>query len=405
MKILALMAYSPVPPVFGGALRMYHIMKWMTAHHDVTLIAFGQESDRQPVLAEFPRLAGRVHFVPKPAMSLDRWKRAGQGYAIVKHTSYTSVAVHSRPMQRLLDRLLDETDYDLIKIFFPGMGFFRFDSDAIRVLDAANVEYDIHRRVALHSSSFLRRLWSSNEFRVFYPQEIAICREQNAILVTSERDRSLLDRDVPEVAKFVVPNGVDMGYFHVAGPPTEPHSLVFTGAINYLPNSDGVEYFVREILPLVQEQVPDVKFYAVGASPPSSVRRLASENVIVTGSVPDVRPYVERANVFVVPLRMGGGTRLKVLEAMAMQRPIVTTSIGCEGIDAGHEDSVLVGDDPPAFAGLVVRALRDFDLRKKLVANGYDLVRARYEWSKIDGHLDNAYRCIGDASLQRRKLL
>jgi polysaccharide biosynthesis protein PslH len=402
MNILALMPYSPVPPIFGGALRMYHILKWMATHHDVTLCLFGQDEDLPAVTREFPQLANRVHVLPRPLLSLDRWKRIGQGYAILRKTSYTRVAVRSEAMQCLVNDLLDTSEYHLIKIFFPGMGFFQFNSSASRVLDSANVEYDVHRRVAMHSPTLLRRWWSTNEYRMLCTQEIAICREQNAILLASERDRSLLDNDVPGVAKFVVPNGVDPGYFHVSGPAKEPHALVFTGAINYLPNADGVEYFVREILPLIRKEVPDVVFYAVGSSPPASVRRLASDHVFITGSVPDVRPYVQRASVFVVPLRTGGGTRLKVLEAMSMQRPIVTTSIGYEGIDAHHEESLLVGDDPPAFAAQVVRAFRDSSLREKLVRNGYDLVRAQYEWSKINVHLENAYRYVADVARQRR---
>lgn len=394
MKILNVIPYSPVPAVFGGALRVYHLLRWMTQHHDVFVLAYGDPGDPERIEKELGHPASRTEMVPIPRWIEDRWKRFGQLYALLRNTSFTEIASRNRGMQRALDRCLARETFDIIQIAYPVMGYFTFNSDAVRILDASNVEYDIHRRVAERTQSPVRKWWSTYEYRKLYPQEVAICREQDAILVTSERDRELMDRETPDVPKFIIANGVDTTYFDLPEETAPSNTLVFTGAMNYFPNADGITYFITEILPLIRRTIPDVTLYVVGTSPPESVARLASANVVVTGRVEDVRPYVRKAGVYVVPLRMGGGTRLKVLEALAMRRPIVTTSLGCEGIDVADGDSVLIADEPQSFADATIRLLRDAALRRTLVRRGHDLVRSRYDWSVIGVHLEEAYRQI-----------
>lgn len=391
MKILNVTPYPPVPAVFGGALRIHHLLRWMVQHHDVHLLSYGTPDDGTRVSDAFGIPEGHITMVPDPIWLGERWKRLGQLYALARNTSFTEIASRNRNMQRALDRCLARTAFELIQIAYPVMGYFRFRSDAFRVLDAANVEYDIHRRAAGAPGSRLRRLWSAYEYRKLKPQEAAICREQDMILVPSERDRSLLDHDAPAVPKMVIPNGVDMGYFTPGDVEPDPQAIIFTGAINYHPNTDAVVRFAEEILPLILRERPDTTFYVVGNAPPEAVRRLASPHVVVTGFVEDVRPYIRRAAVYVVPMRIGGGTRLKVLEAMAMQRPIVTTSIGSEGIDVEHGRSVLIADDPRSFAEATLRLLRDADLRRRLVAAGFDLVRTHYDWRVVGTRLGEAY--------------
>jgi glycosyltransferase involved in cell wall biosynthesis len=157
-------------------------------------------------------------------------------------------------------------------------------------------------------------------------------------------------------------------------------------------------YFLDEIFLLILKEIPDLKLYIIGSRPPKKLQQRASENVIITGFVDDVRPYVARASVYVVPLRMGGGTRLKVLEAMAMKKPIVTTSIGCEGIDVRHDESVLIADDPMTFARQVIELLRSQALRQRLVRNGYDVARTCYDWNTIGNRVEEAYATLRQQS-------
>jgi len=402
MKILNVIPYSPVPAVFGGALRVYHLLRWMTRHHDVHVLAYGGPEEPARIEADLGHPASRTEMVPVPRWIEDRWKRFGQLYALARNTSFTEIASRNRAMQRAIDRCLERTSFDMIQIAYPVMGYFTFRSDAVRVLDAANVEYDIHRRVAERTASPVRRWWASYEYRKLFPQEVAICREQDGILVTSERDRDLLERDVPGVPKFIIANGVDTAYFDLPEGSTDPLAIVFTGAMNYFPNADGVTYFITEVLPLIRSVIPGVTFYVVGNAPPESVVRLASENVVVTGRVEDVRPYVARAAAYVVPLRIGGGTRLKVLEALAMRRPLVTTSIGCEGIDVADGETVLVADDAQSFAEATLRLLKDEALRRSMARRGRELVRETYDWTVIGGKIEAAYDQICRRAVQER---
>lgn len=391
MRILNVIPYAPVPAVFGGALRVFHLLRWMSTHHDVHVLSYGTPADRERMASAFGLSPDRITMVPDPFWLTDPWKRAGQLYALLRNTSFTEIASRNRDMQQALDRAFARSSYDIVQIAYPVMGYFTFRTDAIRVLDAANVEYDIHRRSAEASRSLLRRFWSSYEARKLRPQEIAICGEQDMIFIPSQRDKELLARDVPHVPTVVIPNGVDTAYFTPHDGPVDDDTLVFTGAINYFPNADAVTYFVSEVLPLIHKVRPHVRFSIVGNAPPDSVRRLASSHVEVTGFVDDVRPAIQRSAVYVVPLRIGGGTRLKVLEAMAMRKPIVTTPVGCEGIDVTDGDSVMIATTAQDFADATLQLLSDRRRAQALAAAGYELVHARYDWSMIGEAMGEAY--------------
>jgi glycosyltransferase involved in cell wall biosynthesis len=223
-------------------------------------------------------------------------------------------------------------------------------------------------------------------------EELEACRRQDAVFVTSLRDKEILDHDVPDIPKYVVPNGVDMSYFTPSQTTPEPYTLVFTGMMAYVPNYDGMLYFLDEILPRIHRRMPGVRLYIVGNRPPPDLLKRASDRVVVTGYVDDVRPFIHKASVYVVPLRMGSGTRLKILEAMAMKTPIVTTSIGCEGIDVQDGVSVRIEDEPEGFADAVVDLLGNAALRETLIRNGYELVSSRYDWPIIHKTADALYQ-------------
>jgi glycosyltransferase involved in cell wall biosynthesis len=300
--------------------------------------------------------------------------------------------MYSEAMQAAIDRVLAHQTFDVIQLEHQHLGLFHVDSPgAIRILDAHNIESDNIRRLTRYSRSPLRRLYYELEYRKVRREESTVLAGQDALLVTSERDRWLIEEEFPHIPKFVIPNGVDTEFFHPSDQAPEPLSLVFTGAMNYLPNADGIGYFLREIFPIIRKEIPEVHVSVVGSGPPKWLERLADSNVTVTGYVNDVRPFVHRASVYVVPLRMGGGTRLKVLEAMAMKKPVVTTSIGCEGIDVVHNESALIADDPNEFAAAVIELVRNDRRRASIVDRGYDVVREKYEWSVVGDRLAGVY--------------
>lgn len=389
MKILFVAPYAPVPPTFGGALRIYHLLKQAATRHDVSLIAYGGEKEHQLLREHFGNSLRQIFLLPYPWT--DRFRRIGQLYAFCSNHSFFHHLIYSEQMQLLIEAVIEREQFDLIQAEFAVMGAFNFTTDAIKILDAHNVEYDNFLRMSQRVGSLLRKIHYKREYQKFFREEISACRKYDALFVTSQRDKFILHNDAPAVPKFVVPNGVDTEYFAPAVSVREENTLVFTGMMGYVPNYDGMEYFLDAIFPHIVSQIPGTKIYIVGSKPPKHLIRRASGSIIVTDYVHDVRPFIDKAKVYVVPLRMGGGTRLKILEAMSMKIPIVTTTIGCEGIDVKDNETAFVRDEPIDFANAVVTLLKDKQTSLRLVNNSYEKVRTTYDWSIIGEKADYYY--------------
>jgi len=250
----------------------------------------------------------------------------------------------------------------------------------------------VWQRVAEHASNPLMRQLLRQQAKRVAQHESDRLEVMQRVLCCSTEDRDRLLELAPQQAAQgdpdpfrVIPNGVDLESFDGVEPADFPGTpMVFVGSMDWAPNSDGVVWFAREILPLIRQQIPDATFFAVGRNPPANVQELASiEGVSVSGAVPDVRPYVLGARVCPVPLRSGSGTRLKILEAFAARRPVVSTRIGAEGIAVTDEENLLLADDPEAFAAAVIRVVKDAELSGRLGEAGRALAEERYSWRAI----------------------
>lgn len=401
MNVLYLFPYLPTPPVSGGALRVYHILKHLVRHHNVTVAGYSENGDLQHFKKAFPELKDKMHFISRNYRVKNKHRRLLQFYSQFTSHSYWYHWAKSVPFEQELNDLLESRNFDIVQAEFASMGHFDLKTDAIRILDAHNVEYDNFQRMSSLDWSWIRKKFYKREFEKSYREEIRAFKKQDGIMVTSERDGAIIAKDVPEVPRFVVPNGVDTEYFTSNGEEPEPYSIVFTGAMKYVPNYDGMIYFLDEIFPLIQKQQPEAKVYIVGSKPPPVLQERRSRSVIVTGFVEDVRPYIDRASVFVVPLNMGSGTRLKVVEALSMKKPVVSTSIGCEGIEVDDREHLLIRDKPEAFAEAVLQLFKDETLRRKLISNGYDLVQSTYDWHVIGESIDRAYQKLTQEHFKR----
>jgi polysaccharide biosynthesis protein PslH len=225
-------------------------------------------------------------------------------------------------------------------------------------------------------------------------EERTAWQRMDAILTTSRREAAIIGRVRAMRGVFVVPNGVDTEYLQPSMLASRPGSIVFTGLMAYRPNADAVRWFTHEMLPRIRASRPDVTFTVVGKDVPAEVAALVGDGVTVTGWVADVRPYLSQAEIVVVPLRAGSGTRIKILEAFAMGRPVISTTIGAEGIEARPGDDLFIADTPVEFADAVVRLLDDPAAAARLARSGRKLVERLYAWSGIVERLEPGYQWI-----------
>jgi polysaccharide biosynthesis protein PslH len=282
--------------------------------------------------------------------------------------------------------VLQQNNYDVILCdFLTPAAVIPWDWPGPKVIFTHNVEAVIWRRryeVARHP---LWKALSWYEWRRMRAAEQRYLRRADHVLAVSQNDRNLFGSFLDPHKLTVIQTGVDVDYFKPAPDIEQSDSLVFTGSMDWLPNEDGVAYFIREILPLIRQQVPQVSLRIVGRKPSADLESLAArqENVELTGWVEDVRPFLARGAVCIVPLRIGSGTRLKIFEAMAMGKAVVSTSIGAEGLPVQPGENILMADDPHTFAQSVVSLLRDATRRREIGLAARKLVADNYSWERI----------------------
>jgi polysaccharide biosynthesis protein PslH len=219
-------------------------------------------------------------------------------------------------------------------------------------------------------------------------------RSAQGCVLTSDRDQLAVCATAPSTPTAVVSNGVDLEYFAPWTQATEPHSVVFNGVLNYRPNLDGATHLVEEVWPLVLEACPSARLSIVGRAPERDAATLRRPTVEVLGTVPDIRPYLGRAEVVAVPIRMGGGTRFKVVEALSMGKPMVSTTLGCEGLSVSDRQHLLIGDDAETFAHRILELFKDGDLRRGLGIAGRALAEEKYSWHLAGERLESLYRRV-----------
>lgn len=325
-----------------------------------------------------------------------RGKRFAQALTLASRRPYYCREVQSKAMQEVIDDLCSTRDFDLIQLESSHLCILRFPRDARLVIDEHNIEYELFRRMCEGERSLPRRVFNRVEYMRFRRFEQDCWRRAAACVVTSEREVEAVQRSAPNTPVTVVPNAVDLDYFAPSNTPAEPHTLVFSGTLNYRPNLDAVRYLIDEIWPLVRHRYPDAELNLTGSTQGVDVRALRGPGVRLLGEVPDIRPYVSSAAAVVVPIRIGGGTRLKVLEAMAMGKPIVSTAAGCEGVSVDDGEHLLIADSAPAFASRIFEVFENASLRDALAQNGRRLVESRYSWELAGARLEALHRQISD---------
>jgi polysaccharide biosynthesis protein PslH len=403
MKILMIFPYAPLPPPLdlGGTKRNLPFFLELAKYHEVSVLAYGTPEEEQLFRNSYGGFCHDVRFVnrkrPRIFGAVQMLWLLGTGRSSFR-------MLYRRAMQRAINQMAAKGQVDLIHCCVHMFGYFSFPPDIPVTSDTHEVKYDLLRRTAEHTRSRFRKMWLTLQWKFGRREEIELCRKFDLLLTTTERDLQVFRKKLPKQNMAVVQNGAGKSFFEDLGFEPKPFVMVFTGLFTHLPNSDGIIHFLDHIFPKICELEPQSCIYVVGKSPSRALRARASKNVVVTGFVEDVRPYIARAQVFVIPLLAGGGIRGKALEAMAMKRPIVTTTIGVEGIDLRNEHSALVADTPDAFAKAAIRLFHDAGLRERLAANAFATVQCSYNWEAKGKELDGLLRSVVAARAHQTSL-
>jgi len=394
MKILWVKAGGLVPLDSGGKIRSFHIASELARMHEVTFFTFcGKDiSDDQRTLAStFHKVV--VH-------PLEVHAGRGIGEALDYMASFFAALPHSiskycRPevASHLRDVVTAEAyDYILCDFLTPAAAI-PFDGGVPVVIFTHNVEATIWKR---HMDVAKNRIWRfvfKREYEKMRAAELYYLKRSTHVLTVSDTDTQVFARDIDSAKITTIPTGVDIRYFQpMSG--EEPNSLVFTGSMDWMPNVDGIVYFVEQILPLIRKQLPQVTLWVVGRKPDRTIRAMAERDssIQVTGRVEDIRPYIAKGAVYIVPLRVGSGTRLKIFEAMAMGKAVVSTTIGAEGLPVTNGVDVVLADEPDRFALEVCRLLESATERKRIGAAARTLVEEKYSWEVVAKQVESVLR-------------
>jgi glycosyltransferase involved in cell wall biosynthesis len=404
LKLLFVTPYLPSPPTFGGQRRLHGLMRELARDHEVSVVSMfdprEDPSEGERVTRTYCR---SVTVVPNGRYVQDGVKkRLSQVRSLFSASSYERATYHVRAVEVAVDRALSQGSFDLVQFEFAQMATYARRSGKSRgrpllCLDEHNIEYDVVKRTAAAEVGPLRRAYSAVNWRKLCAEERRAWRAFDGTVLTSPRDEALLLEDEPTARTAVVANGVDVEAFTPAPDSPRTQEVLFFGALNYYPNVDALQFFVREAWPRVQAEEPGARLRILGPKPPPSISSLSAPAIELVGYVDDVRPHISCAAVVIAPLRIGGGTRLKVLEAMSLGKAVVSTSIGAEGIDVTHGKDILLADDGPSFASGIVRLLRDEELARRLGTEARDLVVDRYSWRASAERLVRFYEELSEA--------
>jgi glycosyltransferase involved in cell wall biosynthesis len=372
-------------------MRVHQLARQLAARHDVTLLSYAEPGEE----TDFPELASelRVRTVEKAWIPGLR-RRVRQAASFASTRPYACRSVYSHDMQRAIDELCAEEPFDVIQLESTLLCDYDFPRDTPLVLDEHNIEYELYQRMYESEHSLARRVYNYVEYRRFRSFERRSWQRVDGVLVCSERELPIVREYAADVRAAVAPNGVDLDYFSPDANAPEPGTLVFNGYLDYRPNYDAAVHLVNDIMPVVRTRHPEARLAIVGRYLHADLRLLRAPGVTITGEVPDIRPHVGGASVVCVPIRMGGGTRLKVVEALAMGKPIVSTSLGCEGIAVRAGEQLLIADAPAAFAARILDVLDSPELGASLGRRGRLLVEQEYSWDVAGERVDTLYRTL-----------
>lgn len=403
LNILYVSQMPASPPRFGAQARIHGLMTQLARRHDLTAVMlFDDDFDADECRKAMQAYCREVVLVPNPRGRKGHAKRLLQVQSLASLQSFERLQVTLPELQRSLDQILRDQQFDIVNLEFPYLGHYRLRQappgmkPPALVVNSHEIAYDLARQFARSGARVGRRVYGEANWRKLRREELETYREADGVYLCSALDEQHLLSEAPDIHTAVVPNAADLEYFEPrpTDPPPDGRTVIYFGLLSTVPNIDAVVYFVHEIWPSIAKAHPDARFKIIGGRPPSSLQALAGPRVELTGFVSDLRPHLAAAAAIVVPLRLGGGTRLKIVEAMAMGKAIVSTTLGAEGIEVVAGRDVLLEDEPVAFADAVNRLLAEPNLAARIGRSARQLAVERYGWAKAARTLEEFYRQV-----------
>ncbi len=379
---------------------MHGLLTELARRHDVTALSLVDgDFDAKACERAMKEYCREVVLVDNPRGGNGAAKRVQQLRSLASMHSFERRQFAAPGLQAALDRLLERTRFDVVNLEFHFSAHYALRKSPPGtkppkvVLDTHEVAYDLARQMAASGGSLPRRLYGSLNWRKLRREELAAFRGSDGLCVCSVEDERRIHAEIPAARVVLIPNAADVVHYQPrdSDPKPDGRTVVFFGLLSTFPNIDGVTFLLREIWPRVAAARPSARCKIVGARPPQAIRDLAGPGVEITGFVEDLRPSLASAAAIVVPLRVGSGTRLKIVEGMAMGKAIVSTTLGAEGIDATPEKDILIADDPAAFAAAVIRLLDEPRLGATIGEAARTLAVARYSWSAAAASLEGFF--------------
>lgn len=400
-EILIVSAVLPYPVTGGDSLRQYNLIKRVGRRHSVHLATFIHDKSQECGVDEMRKYCKGVHVVPAP--KFQRCELVARFLTNIIKRRPLCASYHYVPvLEAKVRELMTKQTFDILQLehvyMFEYVNCLPPSAKTRKILTLHNMESVKMKRQFLSEPFGQEKLRHMIDWWIMKSFEPRAMRRADKCIAMSEIEAAIARKMVPGINLQVVSNGVDTSLYKPVAL-NSSKELLFIGSLCYPPNVDGAQFFVSQVFPLIRKGEPEASLNLVGRSPVPRVKSLANGGAVkLFSDVPEVRPYYERSAISVVPLRAGGGTRLKILESMALGVPVVSTYIGCEGLDVTHGEDILIADSPEEFANNVCELLRNAGLRKKIAQNGRKLVENKYDWDIIAERLLDVYRELAGRS-------
>lgn len=403
MRILFVTQIVPYPPHGGVLQRGFNLLRELGRTNDVHLLAF-HHPDELPLGEALERSNAELSRFCDAVEYFDLWpkksavhKLVGLGLAALHPAPFSVLAQRNRKLsQRIAELCRSDRPPEIVHLDTVALAPYAAScQDIPTVLAHHNIESQLMRRRAMHERGTLQRKYVELQAQRLRRYEAQVCGRFPLNITVSGADAEVLREIYPGVRTVVIPNGVDTDYFRPRWGSETP-TLVFAGGMNMFANRDAVEWFLDNVWPLVKSQVPGLRFHAIGQRPSPRVLDAAvrDQSIQAPGHVPDVRPWVERAAIYVVPMRVGGGTRLKVVDAMAQGKAIVSTTLGVEGIEGQDRVHYVLADGARDFADRIIELLDRPEERRRLGEAARARAESHYAWHSLGDRLADAYRKV-----------